>query len=43
MVNVENLKLHEPLMLNHEIEKVLSTREDLVANHQAMLVKYIVS
>ena len=38
-VNVENLKLYEPSMLDQEEEQVLSSMEDLARDAQAKLTE----
>jgi hypothetical protein len=43
VVNVENLKLYEPSMLDQEEEQVLPSIEDLAPNAQAKFAKDIVS
>jgi hypothetical protein len=42
VVNVENLKLYEPSMLDQEEEQVLPSIEDLAPDAQAELVEDIV-
>ena len=39
VVNVDNLKLYEPSMLDHEEEHVLPSVEDLAPDAQAELTK----
>ena len=39
IINVENLKLYEPSMLDQEEEQVLPSVEDLAPNHQVDIIK----
>ena len=42
IVNVENLKLYEPSMLDQEEELVLPSMEDLAADAQAELIEHTI-